>query len=339
MSRAVKSPFVRFAQRVGCGAGQRFAILALLAAPAMNRSILSFLLCGLTAVSACNVNHFTATTTAKMLVEGSRALDGEADVEFAAEAFPASLKTLETFLVSAPDDENLLILLARGYNSYAFGILETQLDETRILGPAKNVDGLERRAKIHYLRGSEYGFRLLNRPELRKAAIDNELDKLDAELAKVEKKEAPALFWATYGWASMISLSLADPDQVAYVTVVEKMMRRVYELDPDYNGGAAIVFFGVFEAAKPKAFGGKPEVSKRFFDEAMAKHGTDNLLIPLLYARYYCPMVQDKALFDELVAKVEQTDVTQYPSMRLNNEIARRRARFWKAEAASLFLE
>jgi hypothetical protein len=305
----------------------------------MSRSTIPFALAALLALTACNVNHFTATMTAKMLVDGSAALDREADVEFAAQAFPASLKTLETFLVNAPEDENLLFLLARGYNSYAFGILESDLDEAKLHGPNDKVQELERRAKMHYLRGSEYGFRLLGRDKLRDAALSNDMATLQGELARLKAEDAPALFWATYGWASTINLSMDDPDMMAYLTPAETMMKRVYELDPDYNGGAPILFFGVLEASKPPAFGGKPDVAKKFFDEAMAKHGDSNLLIPLLYARFYCPLVQDRKLFDDLIAKVEQADVTAFPEMRLNNEIARERARLWKANVAAIILE
>jgi hypothetical protein len=290
-------------------------------------------------LGGCNLNKFTATTTAKMLVEGSKAMDAESDMTFAGEAFPASLKTLETFLYSAPEDPHLLLLLARGYNSYAFGFLETELDEARFTGPAARVDTLSRRAKLHYLRGSEYGFRLLARPDVHDAAVANDMAALSRALEGVEVEDAPALFWATYGWASAINLGQDDPDRVAYLTVVETMMRRVYELDPDYNGGAPIVFFGVLEASKPKAFGGRPDVAKKYFDEAMARHGETNLLVPFLYARFYCPTVQDRKLFEELLVGVEEADVTRVPEMRLNNEIARHRARMWKEHVKELFLE
>ena len=295
---------------------------------------------GLTGIGAgCNLQKITADSTSNMLLYGSVAMDREADVEFAAGAFPASLKTLETFLVNSPENENLLLLLARGYNSYAFGILETELDEARIDGPEERIDDLTRRAKIHYLRGMEYGFRLLNVPAIEQAAKDNELETLEAELDNLKKEQAPGLFWAAYGWSSTINLAKDDPELIAGLPVIELMMQRVLELDEDYNGGAPLLFHGVYHASKPEMFGGKPVLSKEYFERAMASHGDSNLLVPFLYARFYCVQVQDKAMFDELIAKVDQADLTAYPEMRLTNEIARKRARFWAAHSDEVILE
>lgn len=294
------------------------------------RHLLLLIAMGLVGGAAgCKIEKFTADTTSKMLIEGSAALDREADVEFARAAFPASLKTLETFLVNSPQNENLLLLLARGYNSYAFGFLEGDLERATIEGPESAVEKLTRRATLHYLRGSEYAFRLLGDADLQRAAQEGDLETLDARLAALDEKDAPALFWAGYGWASAINLSKNDPDLVAALPAVERIMKRAYELGPDYNGGAPIVFHGVYHASRPVMFGGKPDEAKRYFDEAMAKHGDENLLIPFLYARYYAVQMQDRTLFDQLMARVEQGDVLAHPELRLNNEIARERAAFW----------
>jgi hypothetical protein len=288
--------------------------------------------------SACNLNRLTANTTAGMLEHGSIAIDREADVAFAAQAFPASLKTVETFLVSSPENESLLLLLARGYNSYAFGILETELDVAKIEGPEERITDIVRRAKIHYLRGREYGFRLLNKPDLRKAADARDLDALDAELAKIKKDEMPGLFWAGYGWASATNLSIDDPTLVADLPVVERIMARAYELDPDYNEGAPILFHAVLNASKPTIAGGDPNVAKKYFEEAMKSHGESNLFVPFLYARFYCVQTQDRKLFDQLIGKIASADVGKYPDTRLMNEIARKRARFWAEHVDEVIL-
>lgn len=287
----------------------------------------------------CNINKLTANTTSGMLRAGSEAVDRESDIVFAREAFPASLKTLETFLVNSPENEDLLLLLARGYNSYAFGFVEADLDRASVLGPDSAIESLSRRAKIFYLRGRAYAFRLLAEPDLEAAAFKSDLETLDAQLAEIEQEQAPALFWAAYGWASAINLAKDDPDMVAALPSVERMMKRAYELDPAYNGGAPTLFFGVYHTSKPKSFGGKPELAKQFFDEAIDKY-SDNLLVPFLYARFYCPQVQDKKLWDEMLDRVLAADLEAYPpELRLTNEIARDRARFWKQHADDLILE
>lgn len=288
--------------------------------------------------SACNVKKFTSDTTAKNLEYGSVAMDREADLEFARYAFPASLKTLETFLVSSPENRSLLLLLARGYNAYAFGIIEADLERAQLDGPDEAVDQLSRRAEIHYLRAREYGWRWLARPELQAAATKGDLDALTAELGKLKPEDAPGLFWTVYGWASAVNLAKDDSEMMTGLSVIEQMMNRVYELDPHYNAGAPYVLLGVYHSSKPPALGGDPKVAKRYFDEGMAAHGDENLLVPYLYARFYAPMVQDRKLFDAMIAKVASADVTAHPELRLTNEIARDRARFWAVRVDELIL-
>jgi hypothetical protein len=291
------------------------------------------------AMSGCNLNKLTANTTSGMLEFGSVAMDREADVEFARHAFPASLKTLETFLVSSPKNESLLLLVARGYNSYAFGIVEGDLERAMVEGGTdEQIEDLTRRAMLHYLRGSAYGFRLLGDEELEQAARSGDLKALDARLAQVKLEQAPALFWAAYGWASAINLAKDDPELVSGLSAVQHLMKRVYELDPGYNAGAPILFHGVMHASTPVVFGGKPDEAKRYFDEAMREHGEENLLVPFLYARFYCVQVQDKKCFTDLMSRVREADLTTYPDLRLTNEIARERARFWSQHVDDIIL-
>lgn len=300
---------------------------------------------GLALSAGCNISKLTADTTAGMVLAGTTALDQESDIDFARESLPASLKTLETFLVSSPENPDLLLLLARGYNSYAFGFIEADLDregEVSVRG-----EKLSRRAVLHYIRGRDYGFRLLNDPALEQAALKGDVKALKAALAglkigngKKDRHRTAGLFWAAYGWISAINLGQADPAMIAGLGPAKLLIEKAYELDPNYNGGAPILVRAVLHAATPKALGGKPEVAKKFFDEAMAKHGETNLLVPFMYARFYASSVQDKKLYVALMAKVNDADIVALPpNMRLNNEIARDRARFWGPKVGDLILE
>jgi len=289
------------------------------------------------AVSGCNIKKITADTTAKNLEYGSVTLDREADLEFARYAFPASLKTIETFLVSSPDNRSLLLLLAKGYNAYAFGIVEADLERAQLVGPEEAVEDLSRRAKLHYLRGREYGLRWLARPAFEKAARQGDLDTVDAELAELKPKDAPGLFWSVYGWASAVNLAKDDPEMMAALPVIERMMNRVFELDPDFNAGSPYALLGVYHASKPPAFGGEPDKAKTYFEQGMAEH-PENLLLPYLCARFFAPMVQDRSLFDTMIGRVAEADVTAHPELRLTNEIARDRARFWSKHVDEIIL-
>ena len=97
---------------------------------------------------ACNMNKMTADMTAGPVLVGSIAMDRESDLVFAEAAFPASLKTIESFLVNSPENPQLLLLLARGYNAYALGFIERDLEKARIGGSEQEVEELTRRAVV-----------------------------------------------------------------------------------------------------------------------------------------------------------------------------------------------
>ena len=301
-------------------------------------ALAAILAAGLVASSGCSLQKMTVRQTAKVLGKGAVTLDRESDPKFARQALPASLKTFESLLVSDPDNTRLLKLCAEGYFSYAFGFLEMDLARAQVeLAEEHEIEELTERAVDHYLRARDYGFRLLDRPALEKAAKKPNVEKVKEILKKVEKEDVPGLFWAAYGWGSAINLAQQDPNMVAKLPVVEAMMNRVEKLDETFYDAGVHVFFGVYYASRPKMAGGNPEKAKKHFETAMKLAGDKNLIIPFLYGRYYGAQTQNRELFDEMMQKVLTKDLDKHPNRRLNNSIAQERAEFWTRNADELF--
>lgn len=270
--------------------------------------------------------------------DGAVAMRRESDPQFAREALPASLKGLEATLVSRPDDDELLRHLAHGYFTYAFGFLEQDINEAQIaLADQARVVELTDRAILHYRRAREYGFRLLGRPAFREAAVDVDVARVDSLLAEMGEDDVPGLYWTAAAWGAMIHLDRGDAEMREALPVVERMMRRVVELDASYQNWGPHVFLGVFHASRPKGEGGDPEQARKHFETALEGAGERNLMIPFLYGRYYGPQTDDRELFDRMMQKVETADLGGYPDQRLNNEIAQERAAFWSEHADELF--
>ncbi len=293
----------------------------------------------LTLAPGCSLSQLTTDQTAGLLSQGSVALDRESDLQFAREAMPASLKTLETFLINSPQNPELLLLLTRGFNSYAFAFLEGDLEKARFEGSEQEVESLNRRAVLHYMRARTYGFILLDYADFERAALGGDLDAVRRLIKDFKKDDVPGLFWTAYGWASAINLAQDDPDMVGALPMIEVMMSRVIELDPHYMDGSPYVFMGTYYASRPPMFGGDPDKARQYYDQGMASHGGSNLLIPFMYGRFLAAQLQDRALFNEMMAKVLEADVADHPDGRLQNEIARDRARFWVEHADELFFE
>src|SRR5690348_9951456 len=96
----------------------------------MRQSILLFVGGGLALMAGCSgaINRFTVNSTAPVLKIGSAAIDSESDLQFAREALPASIKTVESFAVVTPENRDLLEVLAQGYTQYPFAFLEDDLE-------------------------------------------------------------------------------------------------------------------------------------------------------------------------------------------------------------------
>lgn len=291
-------------------------------------------------LSGCSLQKLTANQTADALYSGQIALESEPDIQFAKDAMPGSLKTVETFLHSSPENKKFLEMLAKGYFSYAFAFIEWDLEVAQFgMADEEVVETLNRRAVIHYNRAREYGWRLLDNEAVKKAAEAGDEAALDAALAKLDEDDVPGIFWVGYAWGSAINLSQDDPDMVAQLGIVEKMLRRSMDLDDTYFFGGVHLFFGVFYASRPKMAGGDPEKAKYHFELAMKRYGNENLLVPYLGARFYATATQDAALFKSMLNRVVSANVDPYPQLRLNNEVARQRADFWLKNSDELIVE
>ncbi len=301
--------------------------------------VLVVMLCLLVGITGCDLDRFTTNTTAPVLAKGAIALDRESDLVFARESLPASLKTLETFLVSSPDSPELLFLLTTGFNSYAFAFREGDLEKARLTGPEEKIDALTRRSVLHYLRARTYGFALLDFPDLQQAALDGDTKTASRLLKQLTKDDVPALFWATQAWAAAINLAQDDPDMVGALPMVELFLDRLLVLDRGYMDGMPLAVHGVYWSSRPPMFGGDPEKARASFEEAVEKYGDKNLLVSYLYGRFYGAQTQKKEIFNAMMAKVLDADVEKHPDLRLNNEVARERARFWVSHSDEIFFE
>jgi hypothetical protein len=82
----------------------------------------------------------------------------------------------------------------------------------------------------------------------------------------------------------------------------------------------------VMESFLPPAMGGKPELAKNNFEQAIKVSNGENLMAKLLYAEKYARLVFDKPLHDRLLREVINARVENNEST-LINSIAQYKAR------------
>jgi hypothetical protein len=254
--------------------------------------------------------------------EGFSAFTGENDLPFVEQALPANLKLLDVLLVSEPDDTRLLRLASEGYCSYALAFLEDRDQE---------------RARRFYLRGRDYGLRLLQQDDRVAGALKGSPEELKEALTHGGSDLVPAAFWAGFGWGGYIYLTLTEPDAIADLPRTEVLMQFVASRDSSYYFGGADVFLGTLYGSRPRILGGDPERARKHFERALRTNGGRFLMTYVYFARSVAVQTQDEDLFNKLLTAVEEAPLDAEPGARLANEVARLKARSLRERAAELF--
>ncbi|MFN0157196.1 MAG: TRAP transporter TatT component family protein [Bacteroidota bacterium] len=277
--------------------------------------LLSFLFTG------C-IQQIAISTVGGIVNDGFGAFTEEQDLDLAEKALPSNLKLLEVMLKSDPGNEEILLLLSQGYNSYALGFVEDHDPE---------------RARMLYQRGVGYAMRILREDELFARAFDGRLDDLKSELAKKGKDDVPAVFWAAFGLGSYIQLSLTHPEAIADLPKAEMMMKFVVSTDSTFYYGGAHVFLGTLYGSRPKMLGGNVELSRHHFETALRINGGKFLMTYVYYARSYAVQTLNEALFEELLARVNDASLEILPEFRLANAIAKKKGESLQSRKMELF--
>ncbi len=282
----------------------------------------SLLLGGILLTTSGCVQSIAVSTMGGLIDQGFSAFTEEDDLPFVEAALPGNLKLLEVMLKSQPDNPRLLRLVSEGYNSYALGFLE----ETDV-----------NRARAFYLRGRDFGLRLLRLNKDLAKALDGSVDDLKAALAKLDKDDVPGAFWTGFGWGSYIYLSLSNPDAIADLPRAEALMNFVVERDPSFYFGGAHLFLGTLYGSRPKMLGGNLDLARKHFEQAFGITGGKFLMAYVYEARSVAVQSQDEALFDDLLTKVQNASLDILPEFRLANAIAKKKAQILLSRKSELF--
>jgi hypothetical protein len=290
---------------------------------------------GLATLGACNMTAFTANQTAKVLKAASPSLNQEADYDFAKAAAPAQLKTVEGFHLASPENDVFIEILARGYSEYAFGFVEWDLLQARARGDADTELHLTKRATGLYLRGMNYGLKLLGGSW--EQALYADLATFEKKVKDADKDNVPGMFYVALGLASAINLNRDDIEMVAYLAKAKMLFERVVALDTNYHNGGAHMALGMMYAGQPKALGGDPDKGKAEFEKAIAASNGKFLVPKMLMAIAYGTITNDREFFHKTLVQVLETSPAVFPGQRLGNEIAHLRARYFLAREKELF--
>ena len=232
----------------------------------------------------------------------------------------------------APDNENALFLLTKGWTGATFAFIEDRMEQAEDAEDIMSSLYLyeQARARAGYDRAVHYGIELLEHtaPGFEEAKKND--DTMTAWLANFEDAEtdAPNLFWAGYAWIARVNTAKDEPAMVSELFVGVAMMERSVALDEQYLYGSGHTILGAYHARSAMA---ELEEAKAHFDKALAISAGRTLLPKVqLAAKYYCTKGDKENYVKSLNDVLEAGDV--FPQQRLSNMLAKRRAKRYLSE-------
>lgn len=301
----------------------------------VHAALLLALAAAVAVLPGCSIKKMAVNNVANSLTSGDDVFGTDDDPDLIRDALPFGIKMLESLLAMTPKHEGLLLTLARGYTQYTFAFVQMDADAVATTDHAR-AEELRGRARKLYLRAREYGLRAL---ELRHKGIRDQLKTdPDAAMAKLTKKDVPAMYWTAAGWGSAIALGKDQPELVADVSTIRILMARALLLDEPFQMGALHEGMIVLESL-PEIMGGSPARARKHFDRAIELSEGLRATPYVLVAENLSVAKQDRADFEDLLQKALAVDPDRIPRSRLETLLIQRRARELLAQGDDLFFE
>jgi predicted anti-sigma-YlaC factor YlaD len=288
------------------------------------------------ASTGCSVKKFAISKLANSLAsQSTSSFATDDDPELIGDALPFALKLMEGLLDQVPQHRGLLFATSSGFTQYSYVWVQQPADEVEQKDVAQ-AKQMRLRARNLYLRARDYGIRGL---EVKHQGFGAQLrrDPKSAVLV-ARKKDVPLLYWTAVSWGAAISVSKDDADLVADQPIVEALVDRSLQLDPDFDQGAIHGFLITYESARQGAKGDFAVRSREHFDRQVALTA-GNLASPFVaLAETVSVSKQDRSEFESLLKRALAIDPNPKPAWRLNNIVMQRRARWLLSREDDLFL-
>lgn len=274
----------------------------------------------------CDFAQIAAQSSTKLFDRASVGGEAHWDYELLGDALPMAIVQNEGVLSMEPWDPDMLQQTIQTNYSYAYGWLEDRMQRAELEGDFERASHLRKRARLLYLRSRELSkFWMRRHADGLDKALQKDVGGFEKWLEASFQDEwyAPMLFWFGASWGSFINISRDDMTAVADLPYAQALVKHSVKLDPTYFHAGGLNFLGTSEA---ESMSGDLQKAKGYFERALRITDRRALLIQYNYARSYAIQEQDRELFVSLLEEVLNAgDIG--PTMRMQNQIAKRRAR------------
>jgi len=201
-----------------------------------------------------------------------------------------SLKLAEAIWSLKREDPEILVTLIKGYTACAFLINETDYLADKFTEAEDSQEKMQ--AIYNYSQAVQYGmlffkgqgFELDDLIKVSKNK-DGIIDFLNAQLGN-NTRDLEGVMYFAQALSALINLQKDDMKLVAYAPLAKDMYDWVCKNKPDMNLGACGMYYGAYEASRPKMLGGNPELGKEIFKKTIEKY-PHNWLARVMYMEHY----------------------------------------------------
>ena len=233
-----------------------------------------------------------------ILSEAAPEIEKERSWEFFKEGIGSQVMLISTMGSLKRSDKRFLFSTIQGHAGYAFTIWDTLYLEDYINLNDQSV--YKERAIYHYSRAVEAGEWYLKSKgmSLRELIKSKDVKSLLNEELPDDEVDKKIILFLAQSLGGLINLQKDQSNLLTALPVVKAMFDWVCSRDPNIYNGTCPIFYGAYEAGRPKMLGGNPEKGKAIFLKAI-KDYPNNLLIRIAYMQYYIIPKGDENAFEE----------------------------------------
>ena len=287
------------------------------------------------ASSGCSLRTMAVNAIVPVLADPAVYLSEE-DPELVRESLPFLLKTIESIILTAPEQDEALVSACSGFTLYGNAFLQVDADIASWEGEYDREIELRDRTWKLYVRARDYCLRSL---ELKYDGIGDGLrEDPAAALAVAGAEDVEVLFLLSAAWGLAISNALDQPDLIADLPVVRALLERALELDEDYGQGSIHGALITVESL-PAQLGGSLERAREHFERAVELSGGLDAAPYVTLALGVSVPEENRAEFEELLNQALAIDPDEDTTLRLLNVVNQKRARLLLDRVDDLFFE
>lgn len=256
------------------------------------------------------------------------------DLQFVGEAIPFALKLMESIAAETPKHAAIHETLCSSFTQYAAVYVGWPAEQLRYT----DFEGYEAgQARMRRFLTRSQGYCMtaweIEHPGFAAALFTD----TDAALAMADEDDISLLYWTGATWLYRISISKEDMEAIGELPFAAALLKRAYELEPDWEKGSLDEMLILLEPSMPMP--GGLDRARDHYERAVKLSDGSRASTHVSLATSVSVTTQNKQEFVDLMEKALAIDASADPENQLATLYAQEQARFYLDHLDDLFVE